>query len=243
MNPDELHMLHSAPMVYADVLQDRGDELAAQKLRILVEPENDAHRLAYANVVGGEWGEFIRLHCHHSKDRTRGTYGNPPCQRLLELQFKLHHQITQGMNQSFDATYDRGFIGQVKCTAKNWMKCADSLVWQSRCQRTCCAVGPNHLVMCNGGRFQSPDAQFSRVCVVCSGTGYVLSPVPPTAQPITRVKLTTWPRLGQGLVTLAKQCQESLKSLWPQIEFDLPPPNATFLPMRENAGFVHGTTS
>ncbi len=40
----------------------------------------------------------------------------------------------------------------------------------------CTAIGPHHGDPCNGGRVQSPNAQFTRDCEVCRGTGEVGDP-------------------------------------------------------------------
>jgi hypothetical protein len=39
--------------------------------------------------------------------------------------------------------------------------------------RICDAIGPHHGDRCNGGKVQSPNAQFTRDCQVCGGTGLV----------------------------------------------------------------------
>lgn len=36
----------------------------------------------------------------------------------------------------------------------------------------CEAVGPHHGDSCSGGRIQSPNAQFTRNCPTCQGTGF-----------------------------------------------------------------------
>jgi len=37
----------------------------------------------------------------------------------------------------------------------------------------CRAIGPHHGDECNWGRIQSPNAQFTRECPVCKGTGII----------------------------------------------------------------------
>jgi hypothetical protein len=39
-------------------------------------------------------------------------------------------------------------------------------------RRPCQAVGPHHGDPCDGGRIQSPNAQFTQDCPACKGTGY-----------------------------------------------------------------------
>lgn len=39
--------------------------------------------------------------------------------------------------------------------------------------KPCTAIGPHHGDVCSGGRIQSPNAQFTRNCAVCKGTGFV----------------------------------------------------------------------
>lgn len=39
----------------------------------------------------------------------------------------------------------------------------------------CDAIGPHHGDKCSGGRVQSPNAQFTRECDVCHGTGNKVS--------------------------------------------------------------------
>ena len=43
----------------------------------------------------------------------------------------------------------------------------------------CTAVGWHHGDPCDGGRVQSPNAQFTRDCTACRGTGFVTEPLLP----------------------------------------------------------------
>lgn len=42
----------------------------------------------------------------------------------------------------------------------------------------CDAIGPHHGDRCSGGRIQSPNAQFTRMCEVCCGTAKKLAAIP-----------------------------------------------------------------
>ena len=85
-------------------------------------------------------------------------------------------------------TFARGFVDSVTCTAADFLAHADALLWHpgltDECG-TCNGRGKSAYLI---GAF----GPFPNGCPRCDG-GRVPRPCPPTAQPITRVTLTTWP--------------------------------------------------
>lgn len=79
--------------------------------------------------------------------------------------------------------FDRGFVHSVTCTTADWLKHADALVWQ-------CLRCPS----CDGAgwrRWQTYSGYDEEPCDRCEETGLIREAFPPTAQPITKVTLTT----------------------------------------------------
>ena len=87
----------------------------------------------------------------------------------------------------------RGFISAITCSWSEWLAHADVLVWWPWSTMECSAritdtslLSPRHPSNCTA-------------CV----NGRVPRPIPPTAQPIVRVKLTTWPNPGDVAATVS----------------------------------------
>lgn len=55
----------------------------------------------------------------------------------------------------------------------------------------CKAIGPHHGDKCNGGRIQSPNAQFSQNCAECKGTGKRIGRSPLDTDPLREESFTT----------------------------------------------------
>jgi uncharacterized protein (TIGR02996 family) len=150
-------------------------------------------------------------------------------------------QVTSGYAPSDgDAVVRRGFVDELTLTAARWLAHADSLVWspgQSDPCPGCGGRGDTSRKYATPGRKRCPD---------CDGTGRVPRPCPATAQPVTRVTLTTAPGLeahhpsdGYGYWRLPGRsvwvgmdeangspraaAEYLLAAEWPGITFALPP--------------------
>lgn len=224
---------------------------------ICAEPEDDLPRLQVADWLD-EHGEaeraaLIRLQC--GPDRGYAWSG--------ELRYYRHDVFdllgSHGKGERFlpgwplvwnfgvpDQSYvvgwnwSRGFVDYIALTAADWLSHADALAWR-----------PGETVEC-----VEPDGELKTSshlgCDRCKGTGRVPRPCPPTAQPIERVVLKTWPGLvsrgasSSGRPTLdnlelvgrdifggggpaypeayRKNVLALLSIRWPRIEFALPTP-------------------
>jgi uncharacterized protein (TIGR02996 family) len=83
-----------------------------------------------------------------------------------------------------DWKWSRGFISEITLSAADWLTHADALVWH-----------PEQTMECIDGALVLRTGKQSHIGCACGGTGRVPRPCPPTAQPITRVTLTTMPEI------------------------------------------------
>jgi hypothetical protein len=137
----------------------------------------------------------------------------------------------------------RGFVESLTCTAADWLQHADALTWHpsQTVERPRCEV-------CGGksaderGRWKDKHGHDYWIrCAACKGVDRAPRPVPPTAHPITKVTLTTWPgierpdgalrdvyrftgRRGAWTIPPGEHIQTHLfRKEWPGITFALPP--------------------
>lgn len=88
-----------------------------------------------------------------------------------------------------ETTFRRGFADEIRTTAAHWLAHADALVWRPE-QTVECPTCKGEGAVAVTGRARA--YQLSSMCFDCRD-GRAARPCPPTAQPITRVTLTTWP--------------------------------------------------
>lgn len=104
--------------------------------------------------------------------------------------------LRQGLPSRFDSSgrlmFDRGFVSHVHCSVDNWLANADRLFWSPKQMVRCESCGG-----CGGGWDDGGDSYRQEwewgECETCDGSGYVTRPCQPTAQPVSRVVLTTTP--------------------------------------------------
>lgn len=85
----------------------------------------------------------------------------------------------------------RGFGERLRCSAENFLKHADALIWHPEQTAECPQCKGAKGYWDDGGcKYQSP---WWCECKACSGSGRVPRPCPDTAQPIRKVVLTTLP--------------------------------------------------
>lgn len=93
----------------------------------------------------------------------------------------------------------------------------------------------------------------SRCCDTCSGSGRIPRPFPATAQPLTKVRFTTWPELVGYSVIAAKHRMHDVPGIhtamwwkylfdaeWPGLEFELPPQEFIFPVGGQPHQFING---
>jgi len=148
------------------------------------------------------------------------------------------------------ATFTRGFVSHVTCTAADWLTHADSLAWVPGATKGCpeCEGDGTALALeCGRCRIKSPPTRAEYTislccganvehadCAACSGSGRVPRPFPATAQPIERVTLTTWPDvmtmyavfrragMGDSPGNVIARWKQAFETCWPGIVFELP---------------------
>ena len=166
--------------------------------------------------------EFIRVQCElavnwadHSDLSHQGTKVCIGCELrrrerellkdwrgLLRSAFSGAWDFGRGGDNQFDATkhgsprilfsiaFVRGFPSSLTCTAADFLAHADALTWHPEQMEKC--------LTCKGGSddfYNTPGANRDAPCPTCNGTGRSFRACPPTAQPITRVVLTTIPAI------------------------------------------------
>lgn len=195
--------------------------LQALLQQIIINPREDSIRLVYADALED---------ANRSAEATfiRGALRNVG----LEC-----YRYPSGYDVGFEVPWknilcewSRGFISEIICTAEDFLKHADQLIWNEEMRIPC----PEYTrILPNKGD----------ICKHCGGenkNGYVMNhnglpkPMPATAQPIEKVKLTTWPETGVVLKwysdsdvnwdgrSYRQWLPELLSSVYKDIEFELP---------------------
>lgn len=130
--------------------------------------------------------------------------------------------------------FERGFVASISCTAEQLLAHADELIWHpsQKIKAPKCEV-------CGGveederGRWKDKHGHDYWIrCGHCKGKSTLPRPCPDTAQPISRVVLTT--PMGWGVGTFSKDRKwriehpqgrewvDVLRAEWPGVEFELP---------------------
>lgn len=128
--------------------------------------------------------------------------------------------------------FGRGFLERIECPAAEFLKHADELIWHPKQ-----TVPAPRCEACGGalredrGRWKDKhDHDYWIRCGVCKGVDEIPRPCPDTAQPITKVVLTTDPRDIEGWdegqfrsVLRAEDGRQIWRcGKWPGIEFIFP---------------------
>jgi uncharacterized protein (TIGR02996 family) len=159
-------------LVFADWLQERGEEARAEFIRTNHSPLEFMSAYYGWGFIGGEATPSPRL---------ANCFG-----LLSETGFDRFSNGTR-------CVIHRGFVSEVACTAADWLQHADQIAWHPG-QTVACPE-------CDGWRYVCEcDPESCETCFCsdypcdgCEGTGRVPRPCPPTAQPVVSVRLTTWP--------------------------------------------------
>lgn len=209
----------TARLVMADWFQENGQGELAEFVRLQIEIERSPSFLA---------PEFDRLRIFERKLRDRG------CERGG---FMSNWGAASGLPPGAAVEWSRGFVGSLVCTAEDFLRHADAMLWHPeqtvRCGN-CCGAG-----YITEERFGCPRCGSGKPKFRGDGRG-APRPCPPTAQPITHVTLTTMPDVvtladvaschrhdGATAVVLPWRIKESLESVWPGVTFELPDQSGT----------------
>jgi len=133
--------------------------------------------------------------------------------------------------------FRRGFVSEVTLSAEDWLGHHETLFWH-----------PEQTVECkryHNGKPPLFDVASQTDCV-CSGTGRIPCPFPPTAQPIKDVHLTTWPNLRWVTKWSDMNLDEDDSSKftfnrWPGITFHLPDYSSASETWGERFGIVRSS--
>ena len=229
----------TARLVYADWLEENGEDERAEFIRVQCElarmpTECDRTFCDGQLVVCDDCKRWKRLRRRQREllDAHRGNwFVLPGLQRPWSNGRDDVVWLTgggSGYTMYLGGRVHRGFVESVTCTAEDWRAHADSLYWRPGLAVDCpeCVVDP-------------PIGWYHKNgCPVCSRTGRVERPCPPTAQPIRKVTLTTTPgwRIAPALPgvppliwRLARGPENDAATIrwlgqkWPGVEFELPP--------------------
>jgi hypothetical protein len=104
-----------------------------------------------------------------------------------------------------NAEFTRGFVSEITCTAADWLAHSPSLVWRPGETMECPGCGGSGVrtvdTPYDSLAWDAGEATVEVPCKACGGTrgrdgtGRVPRPMPPTAQPIERVVLTSRPQV------------------------------------------------
>jgi uncharacterized protein (TIGR02996 family) len=255
-------------LVFADWLDEHGEPDRAEFIRVqvaLAKDEVELNRLRAADephidvqrrVILARLRERELLFASPAEGEANGTNWLPgPLFDILNGAGRLIFPD----GDSF--AWSRGFVDRVTCTAADWLAHADQIAWHPGQTVECGKCVPDAKAASRLDPVRErrrPDGSVERymelepftfksakpprsLCPTCSGTGRVARPCPPTAQPITRVTLTTRPTLahhiqmfrtrfgpdnvpdteGEVVDTDAEQI-ELLRGWWPGITFAIP---------------------
>lgn len=213
-NPEE----DSIRLMYADRLDDLGENDRASFIRIQVELAKHPHY-----IKGLRERERVLMNCYWMEW--------VPAIKLegLDKITLFSHPFENKLWNRPHPTFTRGFIDSITCTAEDFLKYADNLIWNSEMKEDCSKCkGVGKVKYRTYERDEWGPSEYDEVeCTKCSN-GKVPKPMPDTAQPITKVKLTT---LNTGLSlggNLLYQKEENAgKNIWHcdrflGIEFELP---------------------
>lgn len=149
-------------LVYADWLQEHNDEPLAHWIR---------KRVASPDVV-------TILGPSDSVSAFGGVVGRG-----------LRAFAGKGVYPEGKLSYRRGFVASVECTAEMWLAVESEIYWHPA-QTAKCPVKYGRNTRYRNTRYPRPN-NLHAGCKMCKGTGLVTRPLPPTAQPIECVTLTT----------------------------------------------------
>ena len=242
-------------LVYADWLEENGDEARAEFIRVqcrIAALERDCSCVACVRKRGG--GQHHNGPCAVDRER-EDLPGGRSRQSLLRYRERnlcsghwdrwcpaaapppacsygcVGPDVTVYGRRAGDVTlsFRRGFVAGVECRAEWWLAHHENLYWHPdqtvECPARCRAMrAGDDTTYESHANLVGNLHQLTR-CRKCAGKGRVPRPCPPTAQPIERVTLTTWPDYADNRAYqsgMPPVVLQGLAVLWPGIVFELP---------------------
>jgi len=241
-------------LYFADWLEEHGEGERGEFIRVqcdlakLPEPEE--------KTQGHEGEFDIRNHCVECrKTRPAYCKYHALTNRWREILAKNRIVWEYGFPWA-EFEWSRGFVSSVTCTAEDWLRHGDDLTWGwAKCERceggkiwaawpvkhegaiypgrkrvdcpTCSGLGrvPPTRACLECGYWEEGE-KIVMHCEECKDSGRVHRPCPPTAQPITEVRLTTHPRETGNINEFALWTNGDgstwRSDRWPGVTFHLP---------------------
>lgn len=199
---------------------------------IITAPDDDTPRLAYADFLDERGGPGDAHFAAYIRCNVALARGDETMQKAAREEIERNGWTWRDNPHAFGARFPglkyrkrRGFVEAVRCTAEEFFRETDRLIWNSRQFELC--------PRCKGKRrvFEQVmrrgflmNASRGKRCPECFGRGTVPRPCPQTAQPIRKVTITTDPRNEVAGWELASddEIRRSLTETWFGIEFELP---------------------
>lgn len=223
-------------LVYADWLQEHGDDARAEFIRLQCEK------------AARGWGRRLngRRPVAELRLREQELLAGPRLE-TFEHEVNWFHSGngTDTWRILFRPGWARGFVEEVTCTAADWLAHADAIHWhpeqkvnvpltyEERQSYACkvCGNSPDEDGWIEHGKgcyTQGEDGGGTSRVELPAQT--VPRPCPATAHPVRKVRLTTWTpedrtkvcRLAVGLDQTGRPYVSVMAELWPGIEFELP---------------------
>lgn len=230
---------NTARLVYADAVQEAGDDDRAEFIRAQVElsrvpsPDYKTIRSLWPGdtadyeagiCVGCDKSRPNRCPWHTLYRRGRGLFDVELGYRLRDAHDFLRHTVepdTYHGRTDNCCLYTRGFVSHLTTTAELFLAHEAALLWHPSQKLNC--------VDCRGrGYNRKTDVYINGVwqyndehvdqCESCNRQGSVPRPFPATAQPITDITLTTTPAFFHEMTAEAGTWRHSR---WPGVRFTL----------------------
>lgn len=213
-----------------------------------LDPLRSAHQCPYCNLVKREYelltsGPFTNI-THNNAERWAGKPMNcdwavkfgwqPPKEEgqrnggYVGYRIQGANIVTSTARGLYSHTLTRGFVSDVTCTAECWLAAGSTMHWHPNQTVDCLKCEGHSWYHREGEENDFQDIGGPMDCEMCNWSGRIPRPIPPTAQPIREVTLTTPPEYGLllgGRLLIQKnggvndwECET-----WPGITFHLPP--------------------
>jgi uncharacterized protein (TIGR02996 family) len=186
-------------------------DLTALLAAIVQNPDEDTPRLAYADLLMESDDPTHRAKGAWIKGAVENAGRGFECYSYPQ-HYDVGFEYTTTERDLF-MEFDRGFVGVWVTDAATFLRHADALVWY-----------PGQTAECRDCGGDGEKSGFG--CWTCARRGRVPRPCPPTAQPIRKVVLTTWPDDVYAFDFVAVDRADPGKGYtsprWPGVEFELP---------------------
>lgn len=219
--------------------------------RIITEPDEDLHRLTYADQLDELAEDARRVRCEscggrcsvkatddvHGRNRRKckhchgtGTVFDMTLRdRARFIRSAIANRERGYEHHKFPDAYTTGFDSRIEGIRAEWDR---GFIHTIECTAEIFLVHADELIWYEGQTMECPtcegdDRMFTytpdRYCRKCGGTGHISRPCPPTAQPIRKVMLTGSDGNLGSLSLWGKSNGKWESAKYPGIEFGFPP--------------------